>query len=380
MTDLKRKKIFFFIYKLGEGGAARTMLNIVNHINKERYEPTIITLDFHSDYEDLLLKEVEHVKLPVTRLRKAVLPLSKLIRERKPDIVFSTVATYNVILLLATIHSRKRPAIIVREAALLEGKPLFQLKLKLIGQLYKKADRVVALSQGVKDNLIKNYSVSEKQIRVIHNPVDIEHINYSVKQDFRSEDLCLFRNGKKTILNIGRLVEDKDQATLIRAFYYVRKEIDCQLIILGEGALKNELSKLVEELNLQNDVHFLGFKKNPYIYLAESDVFVLTSLREGFGHVLVEALATRTPIVTTDCRPGSKEILLDGKYGSVVPVKDSEGLAQEIKKTFQKTKEITKSETDQGYQRALDFTASNIVQQYELLFESILEGKKGERK
>lgn len=379
MTDLKRAKVFFFIYKLGEGGAARTILNIVNHINKEKYEPVIITLDFNSNYESLLLKEVEHIKLPVTRLRNAILPLSKLIKERKPDLVFSTVSTYNVILLLATLYSRMNPSIIVREAALLEGSAFFKFKLKLIGALYKRADKVVALSQGVKENLIANYHVHDKHIRVIHNPVDLEHIQASMQLDLK-EDSKLFQNGKKTILNIGRLVEDKDQATLIRAFYHVRKEMDCQLLILGEGKLKGELIQLVNELGLESDVHFLGFKKNPYNYLAQSDVFVLTSLREGFGHVLVEALATGTLIVTTDCRPGSKEVLLDGKYGKVVPIQASKELAKEIQKTFRASRKTNQRQVEKGYQRALDFSAPNIVKEYELLFDDILEQRRGEEK
>lgn len=369
---MERKKIMFFIYRMGGGGAARTMLNIVNHLDREKFSPILVTLDFNYTYENYLRDDVRFIKLPVKRLRESIIPLAKLLKQEKPDLLFSTVSTYNIIAILATILSRTKTKLIIREAAYLGGNVKENIKLKIYGLLYRMADRVIALSEGVKENLISRYGVDEEAIDVIYNPVDLKHIEAEGEREI--EETNLFTD-RKTILTAGRLVVEKDHATLLRAFKKSIQLESSHLIILGEGELEEELKKLAESLGIEDRVSFVGFKKNPYAYMKRADVFALTSRTEGFGHVLVEALTLGVPIVSTRCNPGAEEILGEETYGMLAEVGDDTGFAQKLDRALSLTAEEREAIIAKGKARAQQFSAEQIVRQYEARFCDVLRGK-----
>jgi glycosyltransferase involved in cell wall biosynthesis len=136
------------------------------------------------------------------------------------------------------------------------------------------------------------------------------------------------------ILGVGELCARKDFGTLIRAFALVRRERPARLVILGKGRQREKLEALARELGVGADVSLPGFVNNPYPYMKRASLFVLSSAYEGFGNVLVEALATGTPVVATDCPSGPREILEDGRYGPLVPVGDVRRLASSILDTL----------------------------------------------
>src|SRR5690625_3382079 len=162
--DVEKKKVMFFIYRLSYGGAARTVMNIVNHLDREKFEPILVTLDFTFDYEQLVKEDVTFIKLDTKRLRSAIMPLAKLIRKEKPHILFSTIPNYNTIAILAKLVSRTKTKLIVREAAFLGGSFRENISLRIYGFLYKFVDKVIALSAGVKENLVDRYSVKPVKI------------------------------------------------------------------------------------------------------------------------------------------------------------------------------------------------------------------------
>ena len=132
------------------------------------------------------------------------------------------------------------------------------------------------------------------------------------------------------ILGVGRLTHQKDFHTLLEAFAIVRGQRKCRLMILGEGEDRDSLEALARKLGVAADVRLIGFATNPYKYMARSSVFVLSSRYEGLPNVLIEAMGLATPVVSTDCPGGAREILLDGKLGPLVPVGDSQALANEL--------------------------------------------------
>lgn len=370
---MERKKVMFFIYRMGGGGAARTLLNIINHLDRKQFQPILVTLDFTYTYEGDVREDIQFIKLPVKRLRQAIVPLAKLIKQENPDLLFSTVPNYNVIAILAKIIARKKTKLIVREAAFLGGTLKENIKLKLYGMFYRAANHIVALSQGVKENLISRYHAKTSKITVIYNPVDIEHILSEGEREPDEEEY--FPSNAKTIVTAGRLVAEKDHATLLRAFQRLTKNVEAELIILGEGELEQSLKQLAKELRINESVHFLGFKQNPYAYMKRADVFALTSTTEGFGHVLVEALALGTPVVATRCNPGAEEILGDETYGLIAEVGDAAGVAEKLYEILKLSPESYQDIICKGKKRAADFRVTEIVKRYEQLFLKVINEK-----
>src|SRR5699024_3423704 len=153
----------------------RTLLNIINNIDRDRFTPVLVTLDFNSDYEMNVDPDVIFIKLNKKRLRQAIFPLGKVIRCVKADIVFSTIPVYNTVAILGNIFSFTHARNVIREADNLGGDWKTNLKLIGFGLVYKLSSQIVSLSQGVKENLIKRYKIKASDIEVIYNLVDLEN-------------------------------------------------------------------------------------------------------------------------------------------------------------------------------------------------------------
>lgn len=358
---------------MGAGGAARTLLNIINNLDRNKYQPVLVTLDYEGSYESELKEDVIFKKVSTKRLSRSIFKLAKIIRDEKVDIVFSTIPRVNTIAILATRLSFTKAKSVVREASNLDGGFIERLKLRAFGLIYKLSDQVISLSEGVKENLVNRYKLKPEDIKVIYNPIDLNKIKDKIENN-QLEDKYqdLFKSDRKNIINVGRLVPQKDQASLIKAFAKVNQQIDSRLIILGEGPLEAELKKLAQDLNVAQYVHFVGFQKNPYLFFDAADLFVLTSTFEGFGHVLAEAFATGTPVVSTNCKSGPAEVLDNGKYGRLAEVGNINDIAENILSILNLDKQSLNDIIDKGYQRAQFFNAEDIVKQYQLTFEDIL--------
>ena len=163
------------------------------------------------------------------------------------------------------------------------------------------------------------------------------------------------------ILGAGRLTEQKDFPTLIRAFALVRKKHPARLMILGEGEERSKLETLVQELGLEKEVSLPGFVDNPYKYMKRAAVFVLSSRWEGFPNVLVEAMALGTPVVSTDCPNGPAEILENGKWGELVPVGETQSLASAVLRTLDRVDVVR---VKGAAERADQFRVESIIREY----------------
>jgi glycosyltransferase involved in cell wall biosynthesis len=156
---------------------------------------------------------------------------------------------------------------------------------------------------------------------------------------------------------VGRLTAAKDFPTLVRAFAVVRAQRPARLVIVGDGEERGALLDLAKTLGIEKDMRLTGFDTNPYRYMSRSAVFVLSSQWEGFGNVLVEAMALGTPVVSTNCESGPAEILEDGRWGKLVPVKDHRALATAILHTLAQP-------GPDARKRAEDFSVDRIVEEY----------------
>lgn len=263
------------------------------------------------------------------RLLSSIRPLAHYIRNCPLDILFATSVPPNLIALLANARTERPARVVLRQSNTigLRGGEFAGIERQwrdlLIPWLYPKADWVIANSDGVARNLAA-LGMPASRITAIPNGIDCAWIAHQAKLPAR---LPPAEPGVKTIITAGRLVAQKDHATLIRAVAAMGGGAGCRLVILGSGAEKPALSALADNLGLAERVHFAGYQANPYSYLAQSDLFVLSSRYEGMPNVLLEALACGLPVVSTDCSSGPREILADGAFGELVPVADSTALA-----------------------------------------------------
>jgi len=203
---------------------------------------------------------------------------------------------------------------------------------KKMKHLYQAADGVLAISHGVAVDVLEMTGIAPAKVKIVPNPVVTDKL---IPQSMAAPDHPWFvQKDKPIVLGVGRLGRQKNFYLLINAFAELRKQRDCRLVIIGAGRQQDRLIRLAEKLGVNGDVALIGFKENPYAFMRNADVFVLSSRWEGFGNVVAESLALGLPVVSTDCPSGPREILQDGKYGKLVPVDEIEALADAMRSTL----------------------------------------------
>jgi glycosyltransferase involved in cell wall biosynthesis len=204
---------------------------------------------------------------------------------------------------------------------------------RLFQKYYPRNDGYIAISEGVAEDLVDLLGVTRDKIRIVYNPVVTPELRSKMAVPLDHPWLGADRE-LPVLLSIGRLEPQKDFPTLLRAHRAVCAQARCRLIILGEGHQREPLLQLARELGTAEFVQFPGYVANPFPYLCRADLFVLSSAWEGLGNVLIEALACGTPVVSTDCPSGPREILQDERYGQLVPVGDAAALGKAILTTL----------------------------------------------
>ncbi len=195
----------------------------------------------------------------------------------------------------------------------------------MIKILYPSADMVCAVSGGVKDDLQKNFAIEPQQIQVIYNGVDIEKVSRLAKE--KIPPLRWFHKKTPWVINVAALRMQKGQEYLLQMLEILKPNTDCRLAIFGTGERKTELKNLAYEMDIQDNVKFFGFHRNPFKFMAHANIFILSSLCEGCPNTLLEAMCCGTPILSTNCPSGPAEIIKDGYSGLLVPVKDPVSMA-----------------------------------------------------
>jgi glycosyltransferase involved in cell wall biosynthesis len=267
----------------------------------------------------------------------------------------------NVIALLASqISFSKVPLVIAEHSAAsvsFDENPGMKSAIHkvLMRYLYPRAAKIVAVSQGVANELVTILHLRSDQVHVIWNPIVSDRLIAASTAPVAHR--WFWDRSIPIILSVGRLTEAKDFHTLIRALGRAMGIRKLRLIILGEGALRVSLETLISELCLSEYVDLHGFVDNPFAWMKKADLFVLSSRWEGFGNVLVEAMACGTPVVSTDCPGGPAEILEQGKWGRLVPVGDEEALAQAMLESLEKAR-------PSAIERAMEFSITRAADSY----------------
>jgi len=195
-------------------------------------------------------------------------------------------------------------------------------------------DKVVCVSEGVLEDTARLAGLSAGQLCVIRNPVVTPRLAALAAEGV--DHPWAHDEAVPLVLGAGRLTEQKDFDTLVRAFAQLRNRMPARLVILGDGRLRAKLQARIDELGLSDDVAMPGFTSNPYAWMVRANLFVLSSAWEGSPNVLTEALALGVPSVSTDCPSGPREVLEGGRFGPLVPVGDADAMAAAMEATLNK--------------------------------------------
>jgi len=364
-------KILFVMPNLHKGGAEKVMSTIANNINKDIFDVTFVLLEKRGSYLDSLNKSIKLVDLNTIKVSKSVFALWKIIKKEKPNIVFSALSHLNLTLGIIKNFSSKKIKFIARETnipSILNKTEKSQLIFNLLYRLiYRFFNKIVCQSQDMANDLIDNYNLKSEQLLIINNPVDSKKI---LKQSKESLHTKLFPVDKFNYISIGSFEYRKGFDLLLLSWAKVNTA-NKHLTLIGEGSLKKDMQNQIKKLNLESSVTILDFQSNPFIFLSQADVFILSSRFEGFPNILLESLACGTPAIAFECLGGINEIIIDGKNGWLIEKENTIKLAEKIN-TFDKVKY---SQNEMGEDILNRYSIEKIISEYEKLFINLVKVK-----
>lgn len=320
--------VALFLPSLAGGGAERVTLNLARGLIERGLSVDLVIPNASGELSGSIPVGARLVDFGGLRTLRSVPNLTRYLRRHKPSALLSAMNHANMAAAWSAKFAGFKGKLVLAEHIQLP-KPsasLWQRAFNVSVSLsYRFADTVVAVSEGVKGSLVDNARVPRDKIKVVFNPVISDDLD-RYKRYPRPE--LLNDVGDPVFLGIGRLDVQKNFPLLIRSFAAYRASRPAQLVILGEGSERARLENLALELGVSDSVHLPGFVNDPFAYLANADVFVLSSNWEGLPTVLIEALTVGTQIVSTDCPSGPREILDEGAYGRLVDMEDEIGLSE----------------------------------------------------
>jgi len=362
--QLQNLHLGLFFSNFHGGGIQRVTLRIAQYLSQCGWRVDLVVVHGKGPLRTEVPAGCQLNDLQTEHARQSLFKFVKYLKSEKPSVVLSSQTHLNVTAVIARFISGWNGRLLLSEHIAIDYAAKNPANWKdrifplLAGIFYRGADKIIIVSKDAAERFVKATHLPAKMIRVIYNPVDIEEL---VEKSKAQPDHDWFSNqDAPVLLGVGRLTQQKGFETLLQAFVLVQSHIPhAKLIILGEGEERNHLEELSKDLSIQDSVSIPGFVLNPYSYMANSSVFVLSSRWEGFPGVLQEALTCGIPIVATDCPSGPAEILEHGKYGLLVPVGDPLALSNAIIETL--------DQPTPSYilrQRAVDFSMDKIMPKY----------------
>jgi len=358
------KKLAILVSFSGDGGVEKMMINLLEGLVSQGAKIDLLVIKDRPPYFARIPEAVNVIKLGPGSALFCKKPLMDYLKVHKPDVLLA--AKHRALKL--AIQAKQISEVNTRIVGQIHTHASESLKHKLwikrviwlatMRKLYPRADLIIAVSQGVADDIQHITRMDPRKLAVVYNPVVTDELT-SLANEPAGHRWLDQPNGTPVIVAAGRFNIQKDFITLIRAFSLLREQHPCRLIILGKGHLLGAYQALSNELGISDDISFPGFTLNPFSYMAKAQLFVLSSAWEGFGLVLAEAMAVGTPVVSTDCRSGPSEILMDNQFGKLTAVGDAQALAKAMADTLDNP--LSKSLLQHACER---FTIDHCTKQY----------------
>ncbi len=362
----KSEKIAFFLPSLSGGGAERVILNLVSGLAARGRNVDLVLARATGEYMEQVPAAIRVIDLGKDRTAASLPGLVTYLRRERPQALLSAIEHANVIAILARCIARGSTRLIISTHTNLLHASSHKRRMKVrvmsafIRRCYPFADEIVAVSEGVAKDLSQFTGLPHERIRVIYNPVITQEMSDQASQPLSHP---WFAPGQPpVVITAGRLSDQKDYPTLLRAFSLVIRKEPARLLILGEGDRRPAIEALIDQLGLREHVSLPGFAVNPYPYMSSAAALVLSSRAEGLPTILIEGLALGIPVVSSDCPSGPAEILKGGELGWLVPVGDAEAMAVAIREALRSPRKIA---NDVGR-----FRMEHVIEQYLHLFDS----------
>ena len=345
------------------GGAERVNLDLAHEFTRQGHTVEFVLMRAEGVFLAEARAAFSVVDLGTLRARQVPLALARYLRRRRPDALLVAMWPLTVLAPLGRAMSGHRCKLLVQEHNTLSVQYAawgrahrFALRASM-GLGYRMADSRVGVSAGVVQDIARLARVPERVFNVIHNPVCRRTIP-SPETIAAADALWAVPRGCR-LLTVGSFKAQKNHPLLLRAFARLADRPEARLMFLGSGKGEAAVRGLAAELGITAQVSFAGFHADPTPFYQSADLFVLSSDYEGFGNVIVEALAAGTPVVSTDCPSGPSEILEGGRYGALVPVGDAPALAAAIVTAL-----ATAHDPNFLRRRALDFAPAIAATKY----------------
>jgi glycosyltransferase involved in cell wall biosynthesis len=343
------------------GGPERDTVLLCNALADKGVRIAILVHHEEGSLRALLDPAIRVVAVPGRRMRYAAPGLRRMIRALAPRVVLSS-GTTNLPTLIAmrTLPRRGRPKLVLREVAvpsMAHHDPYRAnwIAYRMLRYLYRNADRIITLTDGACCELVQNFSVPEQMISVMRTnavipPAMVKELEQWDGEKGREHDL---------IICVGRLSAEKDQRTLLHAVTLLPPDRPWRLAIVGDGPDRAALESLVRSNGLSQRIAFIGQVADPFVWMRKARVAVCSSIYEGLGNAIIEALACGTPVVSTDCPYGPREILQGGRYGTLTPVGDPVAMAMAIRVALNQV-----PDRPSLMRRGLDYTATRAAARF----------------
>lgn len=331
-------RLAFFLANLEGGGAERMIVQLAAGLADADTSVDLVLARAVGPYLREVPASVRVVDLGARSVSAAVPPLRRYLRRERPDALVATLRHVSVAAGLAHAAAGIPSPLVVREANTPSRRSIGGPSAKgraidlVMRWVYRRAGAVLAVSEGVADDLVRTQGVPRARVVTVYNPVVTADV--AVKAAAPLDHPWFAGDGPPVVLGVGSLTPKKDFGTLIDAFARLRADRPARLVILGEGPERAALARRAEATGVGGDVDLPGFVDNPFAYMARAQAFVLSSLVEGLPGALIQALACGCPVVATDCPSGPFEVLEGGRYGRLVPMRDPAAMARAVAATL----------------------------------------------